>query len=154
MDDAARRCVVEGEWPGVSRVPSWARTRNVVPVLTSSCLRSSFYLVERAAGGVLSRTGLAWAPGVERAGRASPPLRRSPSTMRCVALGAPLSLSFCRPSAGPSPSHPGPSCAVAERRCLPVSPSPLCRDLSRYQWAVSKRDNKRAGEKVGKRETE
>jgi len=46
--------------------------------------------VERAAGGVLSRTGLAWAPGVERAGRASPPLRRPPSTV--VALGAPLFL--------------------------------------------------------------
>lgn len=76
---------------GLTRSKLRARARNVVPVLTSSCLRSSFYLVERAAGGVLSRTGLVWAPGVERAGRASPPLRRPPSTVRCVALGAPLS---------------------------------------------------------------
>lgn len=51
--------------------------------------------MERAAGGVLSRTGLAWAPGVERAGRASPPLRRPPSTVAAsLALGAPLSSSL------------------------------------------------------------
>jgi len=104
--------------------------------------------VERAAGGVLSRTGLAWAPGVERAGRASPPLRRPPSTVAAsLALGAPLTLSFSLSlflcvglARGPLPLSRGPSCAAAERRCLPVSPSPLCRDLSRYQWAVSKRD--------------
>lgn len=104
--------------------------------------------MERAAGGVLSRTGLAWAPGVERAGRASPPLRRPPSTVAAsLALGAPLTLSFSLSlflcvglARGPLPLSRGPSCAAAERRCLPVSPSPLCRDLSRYQWAVSKRD--------------
>lgn len=93
VTDAARRCVMEVELAGgLTRSELWARARvNVVTgLLTSSCLRSSFYLVERAAGGVLSRTGLAWAPGVERAGRASPPLRRPPSTV--VALGAPLFL--------------------------------------------------------------
>lgn len=61
----------------------------------SWCLRSPFYLVERAAGGVLSRTGLAWAPGVERAGRASPPLHRPPSTP--AAALRPLSFSLSPP---------------------------------------------------------
>ena len=82
------------EWRARRGYPGWSvRTSSqsvvtergsgrLVPRLrpTCSCLRSPFYLVERAAGGVLSRTGLAWAPGVERAGRASPPLHRPPST--------------------------------------------------------------------------
>lgn len=100
----------EGRRPCVIGVSSWkdqpARLllllyRRIVPRLirpTCSCLSSPFYLVERAAGGVLSRTGLAWAPGVERAGRASPPLRVGlPPPGRCL-------LSCLSISPSPSPS--------------------------------------------------
>ena len=57
-------------------------------------------LVERAAGGVLSRTGLAGAPRAERAGRASPPLHWVPTSLSlsvCLTVSLSLTSTTFRP---------------------------------------------------------
>jgi len=123
----------------------------VVPVLTSSCLRSSFYLVERAAGGVLSRTGLAWASEVERAGRASPPLRRPPSTVHYVALGAPLSFfpSVLRGALSLSPEAFVCRGGTPLLTCnsLSLMPRPLAISVGREQERQRDKEREREGER-------